>query len=175
VIGNRKKIAGLTIDSIVTVVTYDSTDNHVLVESECKRNRGWFRQLDLEPVYEPKQTLFEAAKDAPYGTFFKLDDRTATIRNDQVAVWCKHGEPLNSVELQRTDFEIIPPGPRKAENIPEHLVGHFIKAQKQLADLLKWESVKLHEWRHSTDSSIYLMVTYDTDEQRDAAFADLKL
>lgn len=131
---------------------------------------------------KPKQTLFEAAKDAPDGTRFKLGrtlDMGAVYVKENGALRLEADRENSSISnlswLESTDFEIIPSGPQKAEKIPAHLVKDYNGLQKMIAELLKWEGAKLNQlgWAMNTDTGTPfkapyahpLSVTFETSEQ----------
>lgn len=163
----------------VAVVVCRDKYGYIACWFEDERIPEWFQASGLELIDKPKQTLFESAKDAPDGTRFKLMGQEFKKFRHSHGDWSLIDDrdvPVNTCHMDCTDFEIIPSGPQKAEKIPAHLVVDYNRAQKQIADLLKWEGARIEGpvGGHGKNNRILVSVTYDTINQRDAALKDLK-
>lgn len=136
-----------------------------------------------------KQTLFEAAKDAPDGTRFKIIGREYTLESDGGGKYLRlEGDgKLSSLDvLHSTDFEVIPSGPKKRDdipafpvttNVPSDVSNECVDAFNLISRLMQWEGAQIGEpgysigeLRYETESPLPYIVTFETSEQCRAAW-----
>ena len=143
-----------------------------------------------------KQTLFEAAKDAPDGTRFKSNDNDIFVKTLGTLKFEDDGCIVGLHILELTDFEIIPPGPRKRDvgvntltsthriNVPDDLEKECVEAFKLIGRLTMWEGAQIgkpgyaagrylgeaHPVAHYLNKVSLYQVTFETPEQCIAAW-----
>lgn len=120
-----------------------------------------------------KQTLFEAAKDAPDGTRFKVGRIGLTVTKHGNDCWDlrnQHGNAIPWSYHTRTDFEIIPPGPRKRDTHTPENEAKRDAAYELINQLSLWEGAHVgNPVLIAGESSVALVIKYDTYDQCHAA------
>jgi hypothetical protein len=142
-----------------------------------------------------KQTLFDAAKDAPDGSRFLLvgSDRHV-VKHDQLRlIWADDGGHVEYGHLQRTDFEAIPDGPKKRDvhmapvalknsvMVPADCFADVIPAMALIGKLMQWEGAQIGKPGYRInmlngdayfifDADLPTDITFETEDQCKAAW-----